>query len=86
MKQQSASWRSPSQPLMPTEWLVVYFVSLGLCSLSTIYKTFCYKSMLCRQIMGNLLWNLVPVVNTFKAILWLWSMVVQRRGNGENSE
>lgn len=64
---------------MPIELMIVYFVSLGLCSLSTIYKTVCFKSMLCRQIMGNMLWSLVPVVNTFKAILWLCSMLIQSR-------
>jgi hypothetical protein len=60
---------------MTTELIILYFVSLGLCSLSTIYKTFCFKSMLCRQIMGNMLWSLVPVVNTFKAILFLISLI-----------
>lgn len=58
--------------------LIVYFVSLGICSFSTIYKTSCFKSMLCRQILGNLIWSLVPVVNTFKAILWIASMIVER--------
>lgn len=70
---------------MPIELIVIYFVSLGLCSLSTIYKTVCFKSMLCRQIMGNMLWSLVPVVNTFKAILWLSSLVIQHR-NPEDSD
>lgn len=63
---------------MPFEFLVIYFVSLGVCSLSTIYKTTCFESMLCRQVMGNLFWSLVPVVNTLKALLWLISLVVQR--------
>lgn len=61
---------------MPFDFLIVYFVSLGICSLSTIYKTACFKSMLCRQIMGNMFWSLVPVVNTFKALLWLLSLLV----------
>jgi hypothetical protein len=30
--------------------------------------------MLCRQIMGNMFWSLVPVLNTFKAMLWLLTM------------
>ncbi len=64
--------------------LVIYFVSLGICSFSTIYKTSCFKNMLCRQILGNMLWSLVPVVNTFKAILWIASMIIEKtRGPGE---
>lgn len=64
--------------------LVIYFVSLGICSFSTIYKTSCFKNMLCRQILGNMLWSLVPVVNTFKAILWIDSMIIEKtRGPGE---
>lgn len=64
--------------------LVIYFVSLGICSFSTIYKTSCFKNMLCRQILGNMLWSLVPVVNTFKAILWIVSMIIEKtRGPGE---
>lgn len=59
------------------EWLVIYFASVGLCSFSTIYKTSCFKSMNCRQILGNMFWSLVPVVNTFKGILWLSTLVVQ---------
>ncbi len=62
---------------IPVELIVIYFVSLGLCSLSTIYKTVCFKSMLCRRIMGNLFWSLIPVVNTFKALLWIASMIIQ---------
>ncbi len=68
---------------MPIEWVILYFASLGLCSLSTIHKTVCFKSMLCRQIMGNMLWSLVPVVNTFKAILWLWSLLIQSRNRDD---
>ncbi len=64
---------------MYVELIVLYFVSLGICSLSTIYKTVCFKSMLCRQIMGSMVWSLVPVVNTFKSILWIWSMILQWR-------
>lgn len=30
--------------------------------------------MLCRQIMGNMFWSLVPVLNTFKALLWLFTL------------
>lgn len=60
--------------MIPTEYIIIYFVSLGVCSLSTIYKTVCFKSMLCRQIMGNMFWSLVPVVNTFKALLWMLTM------------
>lgn len=64
--------------------LVIYFVSLGICSFSTIYKTSCFKNMLCRQILGNMLWSLVPVVNTFKALLWITSMIIEKtRGPGE---
>jgi hypothetical protein len=59
--------------------LIVYFVSLGICSLSTIYKTSCFKNMLCRQILGNMFWSLIPVVNTFKAALWLISMLIEYR-------
>lgn len=57
-------------------YLVVYFFSLGLCLLSTIYKTACFKSMLCRQILASVFWSLVPVMNTFKALLWLLSLLV----------
>lgn len=57
--------------------LIIYFVSLGICSLSTIYKTSCFKNMLCKQILGNMFWSLIPVVNTFKAGLWIVSMIVE---------
>ncbi|MEZ0238436.1 MAG: hypothetical protein ACAH06_10265 [Methylophilaceae bacterium] len=57
--------------------LIIYFVSLGICSLSTIYKTSCFKNMLCKQILGNIFWSLIPVVNTFKAGLWIVSMIVE---------
>ncbi|WP_025870673.1 hypothetical protein [Methylobacillus glycogenes] len=57
-------------------YLVVYFFSLGLCLLSTIYKTACFKSMLCRQILGSVFWSLIPVMNTFKGLLWLLSLAV----------
>jgi hypothetical protein len=57
--------------------LIFYFVSLGICSLSTIYKTSCFKNMLCRQVLGNMFWSLIPVVNTFKAGLWIVSMIVE---------
>jgi hypothetical protein len=57
--------------------LIIYFVSLGICSLSTIYKTSCFKNMLCRQVLGNMFWSLIPVVNTFKAGLWIVSMIVE---------
>jgi hypothetical protein len=60
--------------LIPTEYLIIYFVSLGVCSLSTIYKTVNFKNMLCRQIMGNMFWSLVPVLNTFKALLWILTL------------
>ena len=63
---------------MPLEFIVVYFVSLGVCSLSTIYKTACFDSMRCRQIMGNMFWSLVPVVNTLKALLWLLSLLFDK--------
>jgi Na+/H+ antiporter NhaC len=63
---------------MPFDFLIIYFVSLGICSLSTIYKTTCFKSMLCRQIIGNMFWSLVPVVNTLKAMLWLMSLIVDK--------
>jgi len=69
---------------MPYKLLIIYFVSLGVCSLSTIYKTSCFKSMLCRQILGNMLWSLIPVVNTFKALLWLASMIVERTGKSNS--
>lgn len=63
---------------IPAELLIVYFVSLGVCSLSTIHKTACFNNMLCRRIIGNMLWSLVPVVNTFKALLWLASLAFER--------
>lgn len=63
---------------MAYEFLIIYFLSLGVCSLSTIYKTACFKSMMCRQIMGNMFWSLIPVVNTFKAILWVMSLVIEK--------
>ena len=63
---------------MPLEFIVVYFVSLGVCSLSTIYKTACFDSMRCRQIMGNMFWSLIPVVNTLKALLCLMSLLFDR--------
>jgi hypothetical protein len=63
---------------MPYKFLIIYFVSLGVCSLSTIYKTSCFKSMLCRQILGNMLWSLIPVVNTFKALLWIASVIFEK--------
>ena len=56
--------------------LIIYFVSLGICSFSTIYKTSCLNNMKCRQIIGNMFWSLIPVMNTFKAILWLISLAV----------
>ena len=31
--------------------------------------------MRCRQIMGNMFWSLIPVVNTLKALLWLMSLL-----------
>lgn len=62
--------------MIPKSYLVIYFVSLGLCLLSTIYKTTCFKNMLCRQILGNVFWSLIPVMNTFKALLWLMSLVI----------
>jgi len=66
---------------MPVQYqlLIIYFVSLGICSFSTIYKTSCFKSMLCRQILGIMLWSLIPVVNTFKALLWIVSLGVEYR-------
>jgi len=68
---------------MPYKFLIIYFVSLGVCSLSTIYKTSCFKSKLCRQILGNMLWRLIPVVNTFKALLWLASLIVEKTGKSK---
>ncbi len=62
--------------MIPTEYIIIYFVSLGVCSLSTIYKTVSFKNMLCRQIMGNMFWSLVPVVNTFKALLWILTTIL----------
>lgn len=62
--------------MIPKEYIVVYFVSLGLCLLSTIYKTACFKNMLCRQILGSVFWSLIPVMNTFKALLWLLSLLI----------
>lgn len=32
--------------------------------------------MKCRQIIGNMFWSLIPVMNTFKAMLWLISLAV----------
>ncbi len=57
--------------------LIAYFISLGICSLPTIYKTSCFKNMLCGQILGNMFWSLIPLVNTFKALLWIASLVVE---------
>ena len=73
--------------MIPTEYLVIYFVSLGICSLSTIYKTVSFKNMLCRQIMGNMFWSLIPVVNTFKALLWIMTSLYVRfkKRNGESA-
>lgn len=34
------------------------------------------NNMRCRQIIGNLFWSLIPVMNTFKAILWILSLIV----------
>lgn len=62
--------------MIPTEYIIIYFVSLGVCSLSTIYKTVSFKNMLCRQIMGNMFWSLIPVVNTFKALLWILTTIL----------
>lgn len=70
---------------MPMKFLIVYFVSLGVCSLSTIYKATCFDSVLCRRIMGNMFWSLVPVVNTFKALLWLAALLIQWRQNRDSS-
>lgn len=71
---------------MPMEFLIVYFVSLGVCSLSTIYKTSCFKSMLCRQILGNMFWSLIPVVNTFKALLWIVSLGVEYKNKAKTPD
>jgi len=62
--------------VIPTEYIIIYFVSLGICSLSTIYKTVSFKNMFCRQIMGNMFWSLIPVVNTFKALLWILTTIL----------
>lgn len=62
--------------MVPMEYLVIYFVSLGVCSLSTIYKAVSLRNVFCRQIMGNMFWSLIPVVNTFKAMLWLLALAV----------
>jgi hypothetical protein len=32
--------------------------------------------MFCRQIMGNMFWSLIPVVNTFKALLWILTTIL----------
>jgi len=63
---------------MPYKFLIIYFVSLGVCLLSTIYKTYYFKNMLRRQIIGTLIWSFVPVANTFKALLWIISMLVEQ--------
>lgn len=72
--------------MIPTEYIIIYFVSLGICSLSTIYKTVSFKNMFCRQIMGNMFWSLVPVVNTFKALLWILTTILgyYKKRNAEN--
>jgi|GEM_PF-1132100 len=64
---------------MPVQYqlLIIYFISLGICSFSTIYKTSCFKNMLCRRILGNMFWSLIPVVNTFKAGLWIVSLMIE---------
>jgi hypothetical protein len=74
--------------VIPTEYLVIYFVSLGVCSLSTIYKTVSFKNMFCRQIMGNMFWSLIPVVNTFKALLWIMTTLHTqfKKRNGESGD
>lgn len=71
---------------MSMEFLIVYFVSLGVCSLSTIYKTSCFKSMLCRQILGNMFWSLIPVVNTFKALLWVVSLGIEYKNKAKTPD
>jgi hypothetical protein len=73
---------------MPYKFLMFYFISLGICSLSTIYKTSCFKNMLCRQILGNMFWSLIPIANTFKAVLWIYSMMVDawRRRHGQSPQ
>lgn len=71
--------------MIPMEYLVIYFVSLGVCSLSTIYKAVSFRNVFCRQIMGNMFWSLIPVINTFKAMLWLLALIVghvRRRRSG----
>jgi len=72
--------------VIPTEYIIIYFVSLGICSLSTIYKTVSFKNMFCRQIMGTMFWSLVPVVNTFKALLWILTTILgyYKKRNAEN--
>ena len=72
--------------MIPTEYIIIYFVSLGICSLSTIYKTVSFKNMFCRQIMGTMFWSLVPVVNTFKALLWILTTILgyYKKRNAEN--
>lgn len=64
--------------MIPPEYLIVYFVSLGVCSLSTIYKAVSTRNLFCRQLLGNLFWSLVPVVNTFKALLWVLTLLLER--------
>lgn len=66
--------------------LIIYFVSLGVCSLSTIHKTACFKSMLCRQILGNMFWSLIPVVNTFKALLWIASLGIEYKNKMKTTD
>jgi len=63
---------------MPYKYLIIYFVFLGICLLSTIYKTFYFKKMLRRQIVGTMFWSFVPVANTFKALLWIITMLVEK--------
>ena len=56
---------------MPYQFLIIYFVSLGVCLLSTIYKTYYFKKMQRGRIIGTIFWSFVPVANTFKALLWI---------------
>ncbi len=74
--------------MIPTEYIIIYFVSLGICSLSTIYKTVSFKNMFCRQIMGNMFWSLIPVVNTFKALLWILTTILSyfKKGNDQKQD
>jgi len=71
---------------LPYMFLVFYFVSLGVCSFSTIYKSSYFKNMGWKQILGNMFWSLIPIANTFKALLWIFSLISDWRQKKQRSK